>query len=60
MIRLRRYTIALPLLFIAATPHRAPDRRPITETDQFNYVRSADHHISPNGSQVAFLRVSVN
>jgi dipeptidyl aminopeptidase/acylaminoacyl peptidase len=60
MIRLRRYSVALPLLFIAATPHRAPDRRPIAETDLFNFVWAADPRISPNGSQVAFVRVSVN
>ncbi len=62
MNRLRRYAIALPLLFAAATPGLclAQARRPITETDLFRFVWAADPEISPNGSQVAFVRVSVN
>jgi len=62
MIRLRWYSIALPVLFLAAAPstNRAPDRRPITETDLFRFVWAADPQISPNGSQVLFVRVTVN
>ena len=62
MIRLRWYSIALPVLFLAAAPstNRAPDRRPITETDLFKFVWAADPQISPNGSQVLFVRVNVN
>src|ERR1700686_3792849 len=56
----RRYSLVLPLLFIAAAPHRLPDRRPITETDLFKFVWAADPRISPDGSQVAFVLVSVN
>jgi dipeptidyl aminopeptidase/acylaminoacyl peptidase len=59
MIRLRRYSIALPLLFLAAA-RPAADRRPITETDLFRFVWAADPQISPNGSQVVFVRVNVN
>ncbi|MGZ5172459.1 MAG: TolB family protein, partial [Burkholderiales bacterium] len=60
MIRLRRCSIVLVLLFIAATPFHAQTRRPITETDLFKFVWAADPQISPNGSQVAFVRVTVN
>jgi len=62
MIRLRWYSVFLPLLFLAAAPpaNRAPDRRPITETDLFKFVWAADPQISPNGSQVLFVRVNVN
>ena len=54
--------IVLPVLFVAAAPpaNRAPDRRPITETDLFKFVWAADPQISPNGSQVLFVRVNVN
>src|SRR6267378_1335902 len=61
MTRLRWYSIALPVLFLAAAPaNRAPDRRPITDTDLFKFVWAADPQISPNGSQVLFVRVNVN
>jgi dipeptidyl aminopeptidase/acylaminoacyl peptidase len=60
MIRLRRLSLALPLLFVAAAPHRVADRRPIAETDLFKFVWAADPQMSPNGSQVAFVRVNVN
>ncbi len=38
----------------------AADKRPITETDLFRFVWVADPQISPDGKQVAFVRVSVN
>ncbi len=60
MIRLRRFSLALPLIFIAAAPHSASDRRPVTETDLFKFTWAADPQISPNGSQVLFVRVNVN
>ncbi|MDQ6691088.1 MAG: S9 family peptidase [Gemmatimonadota bacterium] len=62
MIRLRRYSIFLPAVFLAAAPaaNRAPERRPITDTDLFKFVWAADPQISPNGSQVVFVRVNVN
>ena len=63
MIRLRRYSLALPLLFIAAAaarPGAAQGRRPITEADLFKFVWAADPQMSPNGSQVAFVLVNVN
>jgi dipeptidyl aminopeptidase/acylaminoacyl peptidase len=39
---------------------RAADKRSITETDLFKFVWIADPQISPDGSQVAFVREWVN
>src|SRR5262245_34118596 len=47
------------LAFIPVALHGA-DRRPITETDLFRFVWVADPEISPDGKQVAFVRVAVN
>src|SRR3984893_6515712 len=62
MNRLHRYAIAFPFVFAVAFPRpsSAQARRPITETDLFKFVWAADPQISPNGSQVAFVRVTVN
>jgi dipeptidyl aminopeptidase/acylaminoacyl peptidase len=61
MTGLRRYSLLVPLAFIVvASPAAAQSRRPITETDLFKFVWAADPQISPNGSQVAFVRVTVN
>ena len=62
MNRSRWYAMALPLVFAVATagPSAAQARRPITETDLFKFVWAADPEISPNGSQVAFVRVNAN
>jgi Tol biopolymer transport system component len=58
----RLYAIAT--LFVCATAtarsSAAQGRRPITDTDLFKFVWAADPQISPNGSQVAFVRVTVN
>ncbi len=63
LITLRRTaSIVLLLAGIAAvgiTP-RAADRRGITETDLFRFVWVADPQISPDGSQVAFVRVTAD
>ncbi len=60
----RRCATALPfaLLFVAVLPivAIAQARRPIADTDLFKFVWAADPQISPNGSQVAFVRVNVN
>src|SRR6266513_2760755 len=49
------------LLFAAApTAGHAQSRRLITDTDLFKFVWAADPQISPNGAQVAFVRVNVN
>src|SRR3954471_6997798 len=62
MNRLRSFAFAfLPLLIaIAPTASFAQSRRLITDTDLFKFVWAADPQISPNGSQVAFVRVTVN
>lgn len=61
MLRLRRYSLALTVLFVSSPlSGLAQARRPITETDLFKFVWAADPRISPNGSQVAFVRVNVN
>src|SRR5947208_14505905 len=62
MIRLRRHAVASLVVFVAVAPvaSRAQARRPITETDLFKFVWAANPQISPNGSQVAFVRVNVN
>src|ERR1700674_5960715 len=55
---------AIAMLFACATAtarsSAAQGRRPITETDLFKFVWAADPQISPNGTQVAFVRVTVN
>src|SRR3954468_22777620 len=52
-----RFALAFVALPAAAF---AQARRPITETDLFRFVWASDPQISPNGSQVAFVRVNVN
>src|SRR5262245_21872818 len=54
---------AAALAIVAAAWTSAPaaaDRRGITETDLFKFVWVADPQISPDGSQVAFVRVTVD
>src|SRR5256885_6894993 len=41
-------------------PLHAQARRPITDTDLFKLVWAADPQMSPNGSQVAFVRVTAD
>jgi len=61
MISARRYAIVLPFVFLAAArPANFSERRLITDIDLFKFVWAADPQISPNGSQVAFVRVNVN
>ena len=59
----RRFTRAAAagtvVLCMLAIP-RAAERRPITEKDLFKFVWVADPQISPDGSQIAFVRVSVD
>ncbi|HEX9944125.1 MAG TPA: S9 family peptidase [Thermoanaerobaculia bacterium] len=59
--RTRRAAAALLALVLLALPHAASAaKRPITETDLFKFVWIADPRISPDGSQVVFVRVTVN
>jgi len=53
----------LLLVFVAITLFVCPalaQKRNITEKDLFNFVWAADPQISPDGSRVAFVRVTVN
>src|SRR6476619_3447573 len=53
----------LLLVFVAITVLAGPtfsQKRNITEKDLFNFVWIADPQVSPDGSRVAFLRVTVN
>src|SRR5882724_11655749 len=62
MNRLRWRATLMLSAFVSVAPRiiDAQARRPITETDIFKFVWAADPQISPNGSQVAFVRVNVN
>ena len=50
---------ALAMLLFVAVPHAA-DKRFITEKDLLKFTWIADPQISPDGSNVAFVRVTVN
>jgi dipeptidyl aminopeptidase/acylaminoacyl peptidase len=49
--------LAVAVLQAAPPP---PARRPIAETDLFRFVWVADPQMSPDGAEVAFVRVTVN
>nr|MBA3948394.1 PD40 domain-containing protein [Acidobacteriota bacterium] len=55
----RRLVFAIALSCLAAAPLSA-QKRTITETDIFKFVWVADPQMSPDGSRVAFVRVSVD
>jgi dipeptidyl aminopeptidase/acylaminoacyl peptidase len=61
-VRSRAAAAALLALALLALPATLPaaDKRPVTEADLFQFVWVADPQISPDGSQVAFVRVSIN
>jgi dipeptidyl aminopeptidase/acylaminoacyl peptidase len=48
------------LIAVLSEPVVGQARRPITDTDLFRFVWAAGPQISPSGSQVAFVRVTVN
>ena len=50
----------LALTALAFTPHLLAQKRNITEKDLFDFVWIGDHQVSPDGSRVAFVRVTVN
>jgi dipeptidyl aminopeptidase/acylaminoacyl peptidase len=53
----------LLLIFVAITIFVCPvlaQKRNITEKDLFNFVWAADPQVAPDGSRVAFVRVTVN
>jgi dipeptidyl aminopeptidase/acylaminoacyl peptidase len=62
MDRTSRYALVLAVgsLAFLSRESGAQTRRPITEKDLFSFVWAADPQISPDGSQVLFVRVTVN
>jgi dipeptidyl aminopeptidase/acylaminoacyl peptidase len=56
---MRSFTFVL-LFFCAGTTAFAAEKRGITEKDLFDFVWIGDPQVSPDGSRVAFVRVSVN
>ena len=55
----RRITLLLFIVVSLASPVLA-QKRNITEKDLFNFVWIGDPQVSPDGSRVAFVRVTVN
>ncbi|HET9369978.1 MAG TPA: S9 family peptidase [Vicinamibacterales bacterium] len=55
-----RLPILAALLIVSATAVPAQPNRPITDTDLLNFVWAADPQVSPDGTQVVFVRVVVN
>ncbi len=49
-----------PRVAVASPAVRAADQRPISEFDLFRFTWIADPQMSPDGAQVAFVRVDVN
>ena len=58
-LQLRRAAVPV-LAALSMSVAQAQQPRPITETDLLKFVWIADPQISPDGSQVAFVRVVVN
>src|ERR1043166_8819481 len=54
-----RVSLFLILMVVVAAPALA-QKRNITEKDLFNFVWIGDPQVSPDGSRVAFVRVTVN
>src|SRR5438477_3578145 len=55
-----RRAAVLACLMVFALAASAADKRPITEKDLFQFTWIADPQVSPDGSQVAFVKVVVN
>ncbi len=62
VLRSRRLGSVLTAFVLLWAPQTlaAAEKRPIAETDLFKFVWIADPQISPDGRQVAFVRVTVN
>ena len=58
--RARLIALAVITTLTASLSATTQSPRPITETDLFKFVWVADPQISPDGRQVAFVRVDVN
>src|SRR3954471_9756936 len=56
----RAAAVLVAALLLAAPQAAGAAKRPITETDLFKLVWTADPQISPDGKQVAYVRVTVD
>src|SRR6202040_1152097 len=54
------FVICLLLAFAAGTSSAFAEKRNITEKDLFDFVWIGDPQVSPDGSHVAFVRITVN
>ena len=59
-LKFRRVAVTLTMAVLVSPATAAGQRRPIAETDLLKFVWVADPQISPDGSLVAFVRVSVD
>jgi dipeptidyl aminopeptidase/acylaminoacyl peptidase len=55
-----RFLFLLSIIAGALTTNATAEKRNITEKDLFNFVWIGDAQVSPDGSRVAFVRVTVN
>jgi dipeptidyl aminopeptidase/acylaminoacyl peptidase len=58
--RSRLLLVLIGFTFFAAPGTNLAQKRNLTEKDLFNFVWAGDPQISPDGSRVAFVRVTVN
>src|SRR6202035_2481307 len=54
------FVICLLLLLVAGIGSAFAEKRNITEKDLFDFVWIGDPQVSPDGSSVAFVRITVN
>ena len=57
---MRSILSVLLITFVFFVAPAAAQKRNITEKDLFNFIWAGDTQISPDGSRVAFVRVTVN
>jgi dipeptidyl aminopeptidase/acylaminoacyl peptidase len=57
---IRHFSFVIILGLVAATGSAFAEKRNITEKDLFDFVWIGDLQVSPDGSHVAFVRVTVN
>lgn len=55
-----RFLFLFSIIAAALTTNAAAEKRNITEKDLFNFVWIGDTQVSPDGSRIAFVRVTVN
>jgi dipeptidyl aminopeptidase/acylaminoacyl peptidase len=53
-------SLAIFVIFVATVATAFAEKRPITEKDLWDFVWIGDPQVSPDGSRVAFVRVTVN